>query len=270
MRKTPIASRSSGGAGSPGALRCTIWPRSLDGPLPAPGPPAGFVVRGLAGEDDAAERAAHQPELTTERYRAFMQAPGYDQDLDLVAVAPEARFGAYCICWMDPANGVGEFEPVGTRPELRRRGLARAVVLDGFRRMKARGAHTALVRFEGENVPARRSYGLVGCDVRSTTSSWPGAGSARGRREEGRARVGWWAAMVPLRNKSVSVRLEEEAYLRLRRHSLRSGVPTSALVRALVHRWLQEQGDEEGEAVAERGGPERRRQPGLFGEGGAP
>ena len=76
--------------------------------------------------------------------------------------------------------------------------------------------------------------------------------------------------MGPLRNKSVSVRLEEEAYLRLRRHSLRSGVPTSALVRALVHRWLQEQGDEEGEAMAERGGSERRRQPGLFGEGGAP
>jgi hypothetical protein len=69
--------------------------------------------------------------------------------------------------------------------------------------------------------------------------------------------------MGPLRNKSVSVRLEEEAYLRLRRHSLRSGVPTSALVRALVHRWLQEQGDEEGEAIVEHGGTERRRQPGF-------
>jgi hypothetical protein len=72
--------------------------------------------------------------------------------------------------------------------------------------------------------------------------------------------------MGPLRNKSVSVRLEEEAYLRLRRHNLRSGVPTSVLVRALVHRWLQEQGDEEGGAMAERGDPEHRRQPGLFGE----
>jgi predicted DNA-binding protein len=69
-----------------------------------------------------------------------------------------------------------------------------------------------------------------------------------------------------LRNKSVSVRLEEEAYLRLRRHSLRSGVPTSALVRALIHRWLQEQSDQEGEAVAEWEEPKRRWQPGLFGE----
>jgi hypothetical protein len=76
--------------------------------------------------------------------------------------------------------------------------------------------------------------------------------------------------MGPLRNKSVSVRLEEETYLRLRRHGLRSGVPTSALVRALIHRWLQEQGDREGEAVPYREGSERRWQPELFGEGGTP
>ena len=76
--------------------------------------------------------------------------------------------------------------------------------------------------------------------------------------------------MGPLRNKSVSVRLEEETYLRLRRHSLRSGVPSSALVRALIHRWLQEQGDREGEAVPDREGPERHWQPELFGEGGTP
>ena len=76
--------------------------------------------------------------------------------------------------------------------------------------------------------------------------------------------------MGPLRNKSVSVRLEEEAYLRLRRHSLQSGVPTSALVRALVHRWLQEQGDQEGEAVAAWEGQDRRWQPDLFGKEEAP
>ena len=56
--------------------------------------------------------------------------------------------------------------------------------------------------------------------------------------------------MGPLR-KSVSVRLEEGVYARLRRQSLRSGVPTSALVRALVHRWLDEQ-DEAGDATTGR------------------
>jgi mycothiol synthase len=97
-----------------------------------------------------------------------MRTPGYERDLDLVAAAPDGRFGAYCVCWMDPANGVGEFEPVGARPDFRGRGLAKAVVSEGFRRMKARGAHTALVCFEEDNAAARRLYESVGFDVRST------------------------------------------------------------------------------------------------------
>ena len=80
-------------------------------------------------------------------------------------------------------------------------------------------------------------------------------------------RVGLRAQMGPLR-KSISVRLEEGVHARLRRQSLRSGVPTSALIRALVHRWLDEQ-DEAGEANTGPLGSERERQPGLFGgEGG--
>ncbi len=77
------------------------------------------------------------------------------------------------------------------------------------------------------------------------------------------ARVGLPAEMGPLR-KSMSVRLEEGVHARLRRQSLRSGVPTSALVRALVHRWL----DEQDEATTGPLGSERERQPGLFGEEG--
>jgi mycothiol synthase len=142
--------------------------RSLDATIPASELPAGYVVRGLAGDEDVAERVAHRPELTKERYQAFMRAPGYDRDLDLVAEVPDGRFGAYCICWMDPVNAVGELEPVGTRPGFRRQGLARAVVLEGLRRMRTRGAHTALVCFEEDNIPAQRLYESLGFTVRST------------------------------------------------------------------------------------------------------
>ena len=80
------------------------------------------------------------------------------------------------------------------------------------------------------------------------------------------ARVGLRVEMGPLR-KSISVRLEEGVHARLRRQSLRSGIPTSALVRALVHRWLDEQ-DGAGEATPMPPDPERERQQGLFGEEG--
>jgi hypothetical protein len=139
-----------------------------------------------------------------------MRTPGYERDLDLVAAAPDGRFGAYCVCWMDPANGVGEFEPVGA-PGLSRAGVGEG---GGVGRLPThespRRAHTALVRFEGD-MPRPAFVRLVGCDVRSTTSSWPALDLREGAREEGRARVVWWAAMVPCATSSVSVRLEEEA-----------------------------------------------------------
>src|SRR5215216_3910644 len=80
------------------------------------------------------------------------------------------------------------------------------------------------------------------------------------------ASVGLRVEMGPLR-KSISVRLEEGVHARLRRQSFRSGVPTSALVRTLIHRWLDEQ-DEAGETSTRPFGSERERQPGLFGEEG--
>ena len=49
------------------------------------------------------------------------------------------------------------------------------------------------------------------------------------------ARVGLRVEMGPLRT-SISVRLEEGVHARLRRQSLRSGVPTSALVRRALTR----------------------------------
>ena len=72
--------------------------------------------------------------------------------------------------------------------------------------------------------------------------------------------------MGPL-GKSISVRIDEGVDARLRRQSLRSGISTSALVRALVHRWLDEQ-DEVREATTGPPGTKRERQPGLFGEEG--
>ncbi len=59
-------------------------------------------------------------------------------------------------------NGVGEIEPLGTRPAFRRRGLARAVVLEAINRLKIHGAGTALVYGASVNEPARRLYASVG------------------------------------------------------------------------------------------------------------
>jgi mycothiol synthase len=74
-----------------------------------------------------------------------MKMPHYDPQLDLMVIAPDGTPAAGCICWVDPVNCVGLFEPVGTRPQFRRQGLATALMLGGLQRLRDRGMQAALV-----------------------------------------------------------------------------------------------------------------------------
>ena len=145
--------------------------QTLDHALPVPQLPAGWTVRPVGGEDEWAERVVthrevwHPSRVTLEAYRRLRQTPGYIPELDLVAVAPDGAFGAYCICWLDPVNQSGEFEPVGTRPAYRGRGLGKAVVLEGLRRLQQRGARTAVVYAVYNNQAAAKLYQSAGFQV---------------------------------------------------------------------------------------------------------
>jgi ribosomal protein S18 acetylase RimI-like enzyme len=98
-------------------------------------------------------------------YQKLMRSPGYDMDLDLVAVAHDGHFGAFAHIWVDRANNVGQFEPVGTAPSDRRLGLAQAVLSEGLRRMQSRGMHSAIVIVEAAEHAACRLYASVGFET---------------------------------------------------------------------------------------------------------
>jgi len=126
--------------------------RSLDEFIPEPRLPDSYVIRNIAGEQELVERTALHHDafhpytsMTTEKYLRVMRTPGYTPELDLAVVAPDGTLAAGCICWMDATNKVGSFEPVGTRPAFRRKGLATALMLEGLHRLKTFGAVEALV-----------------------------------------------------------------------------------------------------------------------------
>ncbi|GAA3163193.1 GNAT family N-acetyltransferase [Planomonospora alba] len=129
--------------------------RSLDG-LDEVEPPPGFTVRHLRGEEDVPERVAahrsafHPSRVTEDSYRRVMRAWPYRSDLDCVVEAPDGRLVAYCLAWLDPDNRVGQFEPVGTRREFQRLGLARAACLYAMHRLRAAGAGEAVVYARGD------------------------------------------------------------------------------------------------------------------------
>lgn len=148
--------------------------QQLDRPLPAAPLPAGWTVRHVGGEDEYAAHVDLHREVwypsrsTLEAYRRLRAAPGYRPELDLVAVAPDGTFASYCICWLDPVNKIGLFEPVGTRPAYRRRGLSTAVLQEGLRRLQANDARTAFVSTGARNDPAIKLYESAGFRIAST------------------------------------------------------------------------------------------------------
>jgi ribosomal protein S18 acetylase RimI-like enzyme len=148
--------------------------RTLDGPLPEPALPAGCQVRALAEAGETAQRAAAQRavwlpwtvgEVRDEDYARFMRLPGYDRELDIVAVTPQGVIAAYANGWIDPLNRIGDFGPVGALPAYRRQGLTRAVLLEGLRRFQARGMQRACVSTGVTNTPALRLYASLGFRV---------------------------------------------------------------------------------------------------------
>src|SRR5260221_1889946 len=147
--------------------------QALGRALPEPALPAGWTVRQVGGEEEWQERvAAHRDvwprsRMTLDSYRRLRSVPEYahDLDLDLAAVSPEGTIAAYTIVWYDAGTASGQFEPVGTRPAFRQRGLGRAVLLEAVRRLMARGARTAIVNTNEGNPAARALYTSVGFRV---------------------------------------------------------------------------------------------------------
>ncbi len=120
--------------------------------LPSPVLPDGFTFLERVRPEDAERRAeahkdAFQPQskMTPDHYRAFMSAPGYDPELDIAIAAPDGTIVSFAMGWIDADNQLSEFEPVGTRYAFHRRGLGKAALLEGLRRLQARGVETALV-----------------------------------------------------------------------------------------------------------------------------
>lgn len=143
----------------------------------APLPP-GYTVRHFAGESEIEERVnAHRDafdpsRMTVAKHRKAMAAPTYRQDLDLVAVTPDGEIAAYCIVWYDEINRIGEFEPVGCRAAHQRRGLARAVISEGLRRLDALGARAATVWSWWEDEGPNQLYESLGFLPLGRVDAW--------------------------------------------------------------------------------------------------
>ncbi len=93
----------------------------------------------------------------------------------IAAATAAGTFAAWCGVWATPGLGAGFFEPVGTDPDHRRRGLATAVMVEGLAWMRARGVRYAHVG-TGATMDANRLYAGLGFRIFESTHRWTWGG----------------------------------------------------------------------------------------------
>jgi mycothiol synthase len=135
------------------------WRRQLDTPIPDAPLAQGYTIRSLGdglellercyasglGFHDGDIKIAVENRDDPTWYRNIQTAPLYRRDLDLVAIAPDGAIAAFCTIWFDDVTRSAYFEPVATVPAHQRRGLGKALLTEGLRRLQRMGAITAIV-----------------------------------------------------------------------------------------------------------------------------
>ena len=160
------------------------WRRSLDAPIPAAPLAPGYVIRSLGDGLELLERCYasglgfHEGDIGVAVdnrndpawYRNIQTAPLYRRDLDLVAVAPDGAIAAFCTIWFDDVTRSAYFEPVATVPTHQRRGLGKALLTEGLRRLQRMGATLAFVG--GFSPAANALYRSVMGDAHELYEPW--------------------------------------------------------------------------------------------------
>lgn len=175
LRQDLLARRGYTYLGVAEAFR-TYW---LDEPRPDIPLPPGYLFRNLRLDDpdDLARLTATNNvtfgciRWTAQTIRVLARARTYRPDLDFVVEAPDGTVAAFCTVWYDPRNRVATFEPVGTHPDHRRRGLASAMMLLAMERLAALGAVKAHVN-TGAAYYANRVYEAIGFTHADRNTGW--------------------------------------------------------------------------------------------------
>jgi mycothiol synthase len=141
---------------------------SLANLAPIPTLPDGFILRPLAGGQEAAayaelHRAAFESTSMTAEWRMrTIQTPQHRSDLDLVVAAPDGSLAGFCIGWFSSERRIAQIEPLGVHPRFQMLGLSRVLLLAMLHRFQALGATSALVETDLERTSARHAYDAVG------------------------------------------------------------------------------------------------------------
>jgi len=161
--------------------RAHYWSRDLDAPIPEVPVAPGYTIRAMGDPAEhparswASWRAFHADEPVTNYdgdwswYQNIQSAPLYRRDLDMVAAAPNGEIAAFSTFYYDDFSRSAVAVLVGTAAEHQRRGLGKAVMFEGLRRLQRMGCTRVLAN--GYDPPADALYGSV-LGIKEVSETW--------------------------------------------------------------------------------------------------
>ncbi|MCJ7434649.1 MAG: GNAT family N-acetyltransferase [Anaerolineales bacterium] len=155
--------------------------QTLDHEIPNLSLPKGYKLDIIHADSDLPARSwaswrAFHPDEQDDKYQGWewyfnvQRAPLYRRDLDLVAIAPTGEVASFTTVWWDESTKTGIFEPVGTVPEHQHKGLAKALMTEGLKRLKQLGAVMAYVSSYGK--AAHATYESAGFTNYDCSELW--------------------------------------------------------------------------------------------------
>jgi ribosomal protein S18 acetylase RimI-like enzyme len=138
----------------------------------------GFRIESLAENGDydgriATERATFNSDyLDRNWFDGKSSASSYSFDWDLCVVSPEDQHVAFALVWIDDHNKIAQIDPVGTHPDYRRQGFAKALLSACFRRLHAAGIRRVYIESAPEPNVSNRLYDSLQPAKRYQANRW--------------------------------------------------------------------------------------------------
>jgi mycothiol synthase len=147
-------------------------------PYPVLDLPPGFRIESLAENGDYDDRVATERTVFGSDYldrnwfKGKSSAPSYSFDWDLSVISPEGQHVAFALAWIDRQNRAAQIDPVGTHPDYRRRGFAKALLSECFGRLHAAGIRRAYIESAPEPNISNRLYDSLQPVERYQANRW--------------------------------------------------------------------------------------------------
>lgn len=143
--------------------------RPMHEPIAESALPQGYRLRTMRqhpddqqGIADLLNTAFNRTIHSAEEYRNFQTSPYYRADLDLVIEAADGKLVTNTGVTAFANESFAVFEPVCTHPDHQGKGLARAAIAEGLRRVDALGIEAAFIGAWYENPVSNHLYAQMG------------------------------------------------------------------------------------------------------------